>query len=139
MSKVKPRTDKPVKLKSVSYYKKKLDALVSRYVRSSFFSGEMGSCYTCGLVRPKLELQCGHFISRQYNATRYDLENLRPQCSNCNIWRRGNIAFFADNLLKELGRERFDALIARGRKRKEFTRQELISEIEKYQHLLTSL
>lgn len=136
MSKVPPRALPRKKLKSVSFYKKKLDALVSRYVRLSSSSGETSQCYTCGLERPKLELQCGHFISRQYNATRYDLENLRVQCPNCNIWRRGNIAFFSANLLAELGKERFEALIARGRKRKEYSVPELLEEIETYKSKL---
>lgn len=142
MSKLSPRTDSPkpykakkIKLKTVSFYKHKLDQLISRYVRLT----SNGKCYTCGLVRPKLELQCGHFISRQYNATRYDLDNLRVQCPNCNIWRRGNTAFYADNLLRELGKERFEALIARGRTRKEFTRQELIESIASYNEKLKNI
>ena len=120
---------------TVSQLKKRLDALVSRFVR---LSGN-GTCYTCGFFKPKLELQCGHFVSRQYNATRYDLDNLRPQCYACNVMRRGNTAFFADNLLKELGRERFDALIKRGRSYHSFTVREvegLIAEFtEKLSHL----
>lgn len=136
MSKVPPRKPtKFTKYKTVSYYKHKLDQLVSKWVR---MNGN-GTCYTCGLVRDKMELQCGHFLSRQYNATRYDLDNLRPQCVNCNVWRRGNIAFFADNLLKEIGKERFDALIARGRTRKEFTKQELIESIASYNEKLKEI
>lgn len=135
MSKVPPRTAPRLKLKTVSFYKHKLDQIISKYVR---LMGN-GSCYTCGLVRDKLELQCGHFLSRQYNATRYDLDNLRPQCVNCNVWRRGNIAFFADNLIKEIGKDRFDALVARGRTRKEFTKQELRDLIEEYQKKVASL
>lgn len=121
---------------TISKLKKVLDALVSKFVRYSSAIGDIGKCYTCGLVRPKMELQCGHFISRQYNATRYDLDNLRTQCPNCNIWRRGNTAFYADNLLRELGKERFDALIKRGRSFKQFTVPELEAEIDRYTLLL---
>lgn len=119
--------------KTISQLKKELDKLVSTYVRSN----GNGSCYTCGLKRPKMELQCGHFISRQYNATRYDLDNLRPQCVNCNVWRRGNIAFFSANLLEELGKDRFDFLIKKGRSLKQFTTRELEGAIEVYKNLLT--
>jgi len=124
-----------MKKKTVSQLKKELDALVSRFVRSSV-EGEIGTCYTCGLRRPKMELQCGHFISRQYNATRYDLDNLRTQCVNCNVWRRGNIAFFSANLLQELGKERFEALIKKGRTTKQFFIPELEALILKYKSLV---
>ena len=120
---------------TVSKLKKVLDALVSRYVR---LSGN-GRCYTCGLVRPLLELQCGHFISRAHSATRYDLDNLRPQCVNCNVWRRGNTAFFAANLIAELGKERFDALIKRGRSYHSFTVRELEGLIADFKEKLSTL
>ena len=123
------------KKKTVSQLKKELDKLVSRFVR---LSGQ-GICYTCGLKREKLELQCGHFISRAHSATRYDLDNLRTQCVNCNVWRRGNTAFFAANLLKEYGTERFDALIKRGRSFKQFTTRELEAEIKRYSQLVKEL
>lgn len=122
-----------MKKPTVAKLKKVLDALVSRYVR---LSGN-GICYTCGLVRPLLELQCGHFISRAHSATRYDLDNLRPQCVNCNVWRRGNTAFYASNLMAELGKKRFDALIARGRTMKQFNVPELQRMIEDFKQKLT--
>lgn len=124
-----------MKKPTVSKLKKILDALVSRFVR---LSGN-GRCYTCGLVRPLLELQCGHFISRAHSATRYDLDNLRPQCVNCNVWRRGNTAFYAANLMEELGKERFDALIARGRSYKSFNVPELLKMIDDFKYRLTKL
>ena len=123
------------KKKTVSQLKKELDKLFSRFVR---LSGK-DECYTCGLKRPRLELQAGHFISRQYNATRYDLDNVKNQCVNCNIWRRGNTAFYADNLLKELGRDRFDALIKRGRSFKQFTVRELEAMISEYKERLSTV
>lgn len=120
---------------TVAKLKKDLDKVFSRFVR---LSGK-DECYTCGLKRPRLELQCGHFISRQYNATRYDLNNVRNQCVNCNIWRRGNTAFFADNLLRDLGKEEFEALIKRGRSLKQFTVRELEEMIEEFKNKLQDL
>lgn len=128
-----------LKKPTVAKLKKELDILVSKFVRYSSVIGEYGKCYTCGLVRPKMELQCGHFISRQYNGTRYDLDNLRTQCVNCNVWRRGNIAFFSANLLEELGKERFDALIKRGRTLKQFFVPELTEKIEEYKKMLKEI
>lgn len=51
------------------------------------------NCYTCpaqGLA--KSNLQVGHFISSSVCSAdlRYALENLRPQCFSCNIWKSGN-------------------------------------------------
>jgi 5-methylcytosine-specific restriction endonuclease McrA len=119
-----------VKPKTLNQLKKKADAVVSISVRKN---GD-GRCYTCGLVpEDKMRLQCGHFISRTHSATRYDPDNLRPQCFACNVWKRGNIAFFAANLLKEIGRERFDDLIKRGRTTHQLTTKELEEIIKKYE------
>jgi len=124
---------KKVRLQSVSTLKKKADKVVSIFVRRSHANEhEMVRCYTCGSLKHITLIQCGHFISRNNSATRYDLENLRPQCAGCNIWGRGKLNIFADNLLKELGTAKFKALLARGRSTHQFTRPELEAIITKY-------
>ena len=60
---------------------KRLDTLVSQYVRykDSDRYGKV-SCYTCGARYHWKDVDCGHFISRKYQGTRWDLQNLRVQC-----------------------------------------------------------
>lgn len=59
----------------------RLDEVVSRYVRQ-YFADKNGicDCYTCGKRLPWKGMDCGHCISRRYMATRFELDNMRPQC-----------------------------------------------------------
>lgn len=62
-------------------------------------------CYTCGaiLIDGTSNFQIGHFIPSSVcsAAMRYDLDNLRPQCSACNIWKSGNWPAFEDHLRRD--------------------------------------
>jgi hypothetical protein len=44
-------------------------------------------CITCGSYSKK---DCGHFISRRFEATRYDEQNSHGQCQKCNRFEYGN-------------------------------------------------
>jgi len=82
--------------------KKELDNWVSKYVRL-VYADEKGfvSCYTCGIIKPYKEMQCGHWIPRNHTCTRWELKNLRPQCAGCNVWGGGKYDEFAVRLGKE--------------------------------------
>ena len=68
---------------------KKLDILFSKYIRQR----DAGKgCITCGQIVP---LQCGHFQSRKYWATRWDERNCAGQCLRDNIFGHGEQAKFA--------------------------------------------
>ena len=74
--------------------KKKLDILVSQYVRRSRadHAGQV-ECFTCGKSKHWKEIQNGHFISRIHISTRFDTHeggNCNPQCYRCNINLSGN-------------------------------------------------
>lgn len=84
--------------------KKELDRVFSIYIRSNYPK----RCYTCGKVG--VTLQCGHFVSRQYLATRWDERNCRPQCVGCNMFGNGQLLDFEENLKKELGDETVENL-----------------------------
>src|SRR3990167_3449 len=102
---------------SISSLKKKADIVFSLYIRQ-----RDKRCFTCNSAK---NLQCGHFISRSHNATRYDPENAKAQCVGCNVFKNGNMAEYSYRLLQKLGKERFNALIKRGREIKQFKIQEL--------------
>jgi hypothetical protein len=67
--------------------------------------GKYGNvCYTCG--KEGLEgsnWHTGHFISSSICSVymRYHLDNLRPQCYNCNINKSGNWLAFENHLKKD--------------------------------------
>lgn len=45
-------------------------------------------CVTCDKMASKKD--CGHFISRRYEATRYNEKNSHGQCIKCNRFEYGN-------------------------------------------------
>ena len=92
------------KTKTVSKLKKELDAVFSKYIRAK----HPKKCFTCGKASDKL--QCGHFVPRIYLATRWDEDNCRPQDVGCNIWGRGQLLDFEENLIKEIGVARVQQL-----------------------------
>lgn len=97
--------------KSISALTKELDALVSRSVRlQAMDKNEMVECYTCGFQAHYKKIQCGHFISRFYKATRWNRDNLRPQCVMCNMWKRGDIITFREKLIAEIGKDKVERM-----------------------------
>jgi hypothetical protein len=87
------------KKKTMAQLKKELDRVFSIYIRKKYEK----SCYTCG--KTDCALQCGHFVSRQYLATRWDENNCRPQCVGCNVFGGGKPLDFEERLKKDLDGE----------------------------------
>lgn len=96
---------------------KALDKRVSEICRSRGSLNGWNWCYTCGKQLPIKELDCGHFISRRFIGTRFDLDNVRPQCRFCNRNLHGNLDVYEVKLRRELGLEKFDNLLERKNKR----------------------
>lgn len=88
--------------KTAAQLKKELDAIFSKYIRLSFADKDgFVICYTCTKRFFWRQIQNGHFIRRQYLATRFDKRNCRPQCVGCNIFGDGKTVEFAAKLEKE--------------------------------------
>lgn len=92
------KVKKPKKL-TTSQLKKKLDAIFSIYIRKKYEKNGYIRCYTCSAQKLFGDIQCGHFVSRSYLATRFEEKNCRPQCVGCNIFGGGKTVMFA-NLLE---------------------------------------
>lgn len=75
------------------------DKVFSEYIRQR----DKGICYTCGNKKNWKQQQCGHYISRNYLATRYDEQNNHCQCVSCNLFHRGRMAEYAIALEKQYG------------------------------------
>ena len=116
------------KEKTVSQLTKELDRLFSLYIRGKYPK----ECYTCGYKTDKLH--AGHYISRYYKVTRWDENNVRPQCFMCNIWKKGNASIFRANLVRDLGEAIVQKLeksidqLVRGTQQ----REHLLAQIAKY-------
>lgn len=63
-------------------------------------------CATCGTSLPWTKIQCGHYIPRHRESTRFNMDNVRPQCPRCNNYHEGEHWLMRKKLVEELGEER---------------------------------
>jgi len=85
---------------------KKLDSIFSIYIRKSR-SDKNGNttCITCGKIEYWKNQDCGHFISRRNNSTRWDERNVDTQCKYCNRYCQGKQYEFSLKLGNKLSEE----------------------------------
>jgi hypothetical protein len=60
-------------------------------------------CFTCPMVKPWRQVDCGHGISRSFKATKYHEQNNHAQCKGCNGFRQGRQAIYAKNVDRVYG------------------------------------
>jgi len=123
----KPRVKTPAQLKKI------LDSVFSVYIRKKHADAEGNtSCYTCGKQLPWQHIQNGHFVSRQYLATRWNEDNCRPQCWGCNGYGHGKPLDFEENLKRELGEEYVEKMKASRHQILKLDRHWYQEQIDKY-------
>jgi hypothetical protein len=120
-------TKKP---KTAAKLKIELDKVFSIYIRQKF----PARCYTCG--KTDTALQCGHFVSRQYLATRWHENNCRPQCIGCNMFGNGKPLDFEERLKSELGETYVEEMKKTRHQVLKLDRHWYTAEIEKYKSLI---
>ena len=91
---------------SIPALTKKLDAIFSRYIRLAA-ADEYGmvKCVTCDHRARAIGdgMQAGHWIPRQYKATRWAEWNVWPQCYACNMHFGGRPQEYRDFMEGEYG------------------------------------
>lgn len=117
----------------------RLDKIVSIYVRTLYSKNGYVKCYTCDIVRPIKEMDCGHYIKRQYMNTRWDLDNLRVQDTRCNRFLDGNQDEFIARLNMEMGRDMAIELNKKKHTIKQWTIKELENLETKFKKLYEEL
>lgn len=82
-----PKTaKKPTRSKLI----RKLDVVFSKYVRlSNADKNGFCTCVTCSRKYHWKEIQAGHFMSRKHYSTRWNEDNVKPQCVGCNMYKQG--------------------------------------------------
>jgi len=126
------------KVKTQAQLKKELDTIFSIYIRQKFSDSDgNNTCYTCGKAGTIKTMQNGHFVSRQYLATRWSENNCRIQCSGCNLFGNGKPLDFEERLKKDLGSEYVEKMKASRHISLKLDRHWYIAEIEKYKLLIT--
>ena len=118
--------------KTKSLAKKKADKYFSDFIRKR---DAQKPCVTCGNY--KSDKDCGHFVSRRFEATRYDEKNAHGQCLKCNRFENGNQFEHGQAIDKMYGEGTAEKLFIKSKmlcKRKksdyEFIAQEYKSKLE---------
>lgn len=117
---------------------KKLDVVFSQYVRlSNADSRGFCTCVTCGKQGHWKTggIQAGHFISRKHYSTRWNEDNVKPQCVACNVYRAGEQYKYS----LYLGHNLSDELYQKSQKITKFTNVELQEMIDHYSSQLKKL
>ena len=91
-------------------------------------------CFTCdkAIRIGDRDCQAGHWIPRTYSPTKYEEDNLRPQCSSCNEFHHGKPVEFERRLKLEIGDERVEELKTMSTGSWKWDRGYLIEKIEYY-------
>lgn len=100
---------------SRSKWMKRADTVFSKYIRQRYADENgMVSCITCGKVKHWKEVDCGHYVSRAKQSTRYDTRNSHAQCKGCNQWQGGRFVEHGFAIDKLHGEGTYRALLEKG-------------------------
>ena len=125
-NKDKPKKPKKKKARSRSKVVRELDSVISQFIRLLYSDKFWNcTCYTCGKVDNRKNMQCWHFITRGCYRYRWEAINLRVQCVGCNIYLHWNYIEFTRRMIDELGREVVDEMIMLKNQIKSFKTYEL--------------
>lgn len=105
---------KPKKL-SLSTLQKRIWNECKRIIRARYYDEDRGHvCYTCGKSDLQgSDCQTGHMLPKSTLGAymKYDLRNLRIQCTRCNIWGGGMGAIFIENMRRIEGDDYVDGIL----------------------------
>lgn len=77
-------------------------------------------------------MQAGHAIGGRHNAVLFDLDLIRVQCVQCNVFLHGNYHIFTTKLIRENGLEWWEQKLANSRRIVKLTRLDLLAIREDY-------
>lgn len=131
---------KKKKLPTFSSLEKKLDSLLSKYIRlKDADEGGTVRCVTCRKLLHWAEAQCGHWVKRQHRAVRWDERNVAVQCRRCNHFLDGAQDEFAQHILDSYGQTALNELLQKKRQVAKFSRALMNEWIEFYKGRLEAL
>ena len=91
-------------------YLKDFDDIVRKIIKTKY-----QYCYVCGKYIPEDERTVGRIISRRNTITRWDLNYIRMECGICNCHEDQNNIIFRENLIEEVGTEKWEQMKAYSR------------------------
>lgn len=128
-----PLTKSKPKPRSKPNLVRKLDRIFSLYIRlrDAMPNGYV-RCISCGKIKAFDEVDCGHYHSRIHMATRFDEDNCNAECRYCNRMSADHLDKYAINLVKKIGKNRFDLLRIKASSSKHWLDCELEQMIKRY-------
>jgi hypothetical protein len=127
----KPKTKQIIR---VSDLKKEVQKVFNKYIK---LRDRGNMCISC--QKNPIE-HAGHFIAQgATGALRYHENNVWGQCSNCNVWKRGNLLEYRISLVNKIGEERVKWLEEHRHDIKKWTREELEELMTTYKAKLKEL
>ena len=115
-------------VKSIGSIHKNLQTKFNKWTRER---DEDDPCISCRQVKDTYH--AGHFIAQGNSGfLRYHEDNVHKQCVGCNVFKRGNLLEYRENLIKKIGQEKVDYLWNNRKKVYKWKRWELEALIEKY-------
>lgn len=120
--------------------KKKADKVFSEFVRRTKSHKEgLGTCVTCGVIKPWKELQNGHYFPRNRLGTRFHEDNCHLQCPRCNIFLKGNYTAYASYMFSKYGPKKVEHLEYLSRKPLKLTINDYHVLIEGWKTMLKNM
>lgn len=128
---------KKPKVKTIAKLKVELQRHFNLFIRTRDIKDNLFTCISCQSALPATSCQAGHWFGvKKYNHMRYIEENVNGQCQYCNGFNHESLIFYTINLIKKIGKEKFnELLIISQQEKKEFTREELYLLIDKYKKI----
>lgn len=114
--------------KNIKLAKAKADKYFALYIRTR---DKDKPCITCGKYTS--EKDCGHFISRRFEAVRFDEKNAHGQCLKCNRFEYGNQFEHGKQIDKLYGDGTADSLLQKSKmlcKRNKFDYETIAEEFK---------
>lgn len=126
---------------TVSKLKKELDKWFSLYIRLREANDTgLVQCFTCGNVNSyKVGMQNGHFMSRQFMATRYNEQNCQVQCVGCNMFKFGEQFKFSLALDSKYGKGTAEDLLHKSRQINKMSSKDFEEKISYYKLIVEKL
>lgn len=123
---IKPKTE-------IQKLRKQADDIFSLFIRLSNCDADgYGKCITCEFRGHFRQMDNGHFIGRQFKATRFDEKNVSMQCKGCNKFGQGMAEQFAIEIDKKHGEGTAKLLKAQSRNTIKEERLLYLSVISEY-------
>lgn len=115
----------------------KLWRVFSDYIRrSNADDSGLCTCATCGVKAHWKDMDAGHFISRNHKATKFDPQNVAPQCKKCNRFLGGRQYEFGLYIDKKYGKGTAEKILIRSRQVCKRTQLEIDELTKHYKNLI---